>query len=222
MDLARVWLSKSGSMGASPTSPLVTSTAQISSVWSLNPRWTFRQTRGGPSTRPEVDLPPGAAVWPSMPVCIPFAFALNLNLDRRAVDQQLQRSLRPPMWDIHGQCRPATAERAEIRHIPVQADQARQAPDKVSRQPRRHSEQSLHWQADPDDSVAANSLDGSVAANRRSPTRACRLRSPRHVRIKPDPKRSEAYERLVAGGPVQGLAGRCVRSAHPPKLSPKL
>ena len=50
-DLARVWLSNSGSMGASPTSLLATSTARISSVWSPIPRWTFYQTRSGPSTR---------------------------------------------------------------------------------------------------------------------------------------------------------------------------
>ena len=99
-----------------------------------------------------------------------------------------------------------TAERAEVRHIPVRADQARQALDKAGRLPQRHAGQDLHRQA---------GLDGSVAVNRMSPTRACRLRHPRHVRIEPDRKRSEALERLVAGGPVQGRAGRCVRSAHP-------
>ena len=153
------------------------------------------------------------------------------------------------MWDIYGQCHLARAERAEVRHIPVQADQAKQALDKAGPLPQRHAEHDLHRPAGLDGSVAANSLDGSVAANsldgsvaanslngsvaanslngsiavnRMSPTRACRLRSPRHVRIKPDRKRSAALERLAAGGPVQGLAGRCVRSAHPPKLSPKL
>jgi len=85
---------------------------------------------------PEVDLPPDAAFGPTVLARVPFPFALNL--DPSAVDQQMQRPLRAPMGDIHGQCLLPTAEGAEIRHRPVQANQAQQALDKTSRLPRRH------------------------------------------------------------------------------------
>ncbi len=114
------------------------------------------------------------------------------------------------MRDVDGKGLLATAERAEIRHVPVQADQAKQALDEASRLPQRHAEKDLHRQA---------GLDGSVAVDGLSPPIACRLRRPRHVRIEPDRQRSAALERVVIRGPVQGLVGRCARSAHPPQLS---
>ncbi len=139
---------------------------------------------------------------------VPFAFPFHL--DPRAVDQQVKRTLRPPMRDVHAKGLLATAERAEIRHVPVQADQAKQALDEACRLPQRHAENDLHRQA---------SLDGSVAVDGLSPTLACRLRRPLHVRIEPDRQRSATLERLVIRGPAQGLVGRCLRSAHTPKLS---
>ena len=52
-----------------------------------------------------------------------------------------------------------------------------------------------------------------------SPALPGRLRRPRHVGIKPERQRTTALERLVVLGPVQGLVGRSVWSAHPPQRS---
>ena len=136
--------------------------------------------------------------------------AFTLNLDLRAVEPEMQQALRAPMRDVHGQRLLPAAERAEIRHIPVQADQAKQALHKASRLPQRHAEQYLHRQA---------SLDGRIAVDGLSPALACRLRRPRHVWIEPDRQRSPALERLVIGRPVQRLVARSVRSAHTLQLS---
>ena len=65
----------------------------------------------------------------------PLAFPLDL--DPGAVDQEMQRTLRRPMLDVHGKGLLATAERAEVRHIPVQADQGKQALDETRRQGNR-------------------------------------------------------------------------------------
>ena len=80
------------------------------------------------------------------------------------------------MWEIHGKRLLASAERAEVRHLLVQADQAKKAFDE-SRLPRRHAKKDLHRQA---------CLDGSVAVNGLSPTLVGRLRRPRHATIEPD------------------------------------
>ena len=48
----------------------------------------------------------------------------------------------------------AAARRAEVRHVPVYVDQAKQALDKTGRLTLRHAEKNLHRQA---------GLDGSVA-----------------------------------------------------------
>ncbi len=123
----------------------------------------------------EMDLAPDAAFCPAMLTRVPLAFALDL--DAGAVDQQVQRTLRPPMREVHGQGLLATAEGAEIRHIPVEADQAMQALDEAGRLSQRHAEKDLHRQA---------GLDGGIAVDRLSPTLAGRLRCPSHVRIEPD------------------------------------
>ena len=47
---------------------------------------------------PEVDLAPDASPGAAMLAGVPFAFALDL--DPGAVDQQVQRTLRPPMRDV--------------------------------------------------------------------------------------------------------------------------
>jgi hypothetical protein len=48
---------------------------------------------------------------------IPFSF--TLDLDPCAVDQQVQRTLGPPVRDVRRKGLLATTERAEVRHIPV-------------------------------------------------------------------------------------------------------
>jgi hypothetical protein len=116
-----------------------------------------------------------------------------------------------------------TAERAEIRHVPVQANQAKQALDKPCRLPQGHAEEPLHRQA---------GLDGSVGVDERSPTLPGRRGRPRHVGIKPalrrlqtiaylptDRQRATALQRFVIGGPVSGLVGGGCGSAHELQLS---
>ena len=68
----------------------------------------------------------------------PLAFALDL--DASAVNQQVQRTLRGPMRDVHGQRLLATTERAEVRHLPVQADQEKEALDEPCRLPQGHAQ----------------------------------------------------------------------------------
>ena len=74
------------------------------------------------------------------------------------------------MRNVDGKRLLATAKRAEVRHIPVQANKAKQALDEPGRLPQRQAEKDLHRQA---------GLDGSVAVNRLSTTLARRLRRPR-------------------------------------------
>jgi hypothetical protein len=70
------------------------------------------------------------------------------------------------MRDVRRKGLLTTTERAEVRHIPVQADQAKQALHEPGRLPQRHPEKDLHRQA---------GLDSSVAADRLSPPLAGRL-----------------------------------------------
>jgi hypothetical protein len=58
---------------------------------------------------------------------VPLAFALDL--DARAVDQQVQRPLGAAVGDVHSQGLLAAADRAEVRHRPVEADQPQEALD---------------------------------------------------------------------------------------------
>ena len=55
-----------------------------------------------------------------------------------------------------------TTKRAEVRHLPVQADKPQQALDKASRLPQRHAEQDLHRQAGLHSSVAVDGLSPSL------------------------------------------------------------
>jgi hypothetical protein len=114
---------------------------------------------------PEMDLALDTAIGTTVLASVPSAF--TLHLDPRAVDQQVQRTLRPPMRDVHGEDLLAMAERAEVWHIPIEADQARQALYQPGRLPQRHAEQHLHGQA---------GLHGIVAVDGLSPTLAGRLR----------------------------------------------
>ena len=113
------------------------------------------------------------------------------DLDPCAVNQEMQRTLRPAMRDVHGKGLLAATERAEIRHLPVRVNQGEQALHEPGRLPQRHPEKDLHRQA---------GLHGSVAVDRPSPPLACRLRRPRHGSIKQivsDPRRFSAS--LYAG-----------------------
>jgi len=186
---------------------LVTSTARISSVCSSIPRWTFRQTRrfGPPCLRVRRENSPPDCF---LILLTPLAFAFDL--DPCAVDQEMQRALRPPMRDVHGQRLLATAQCAEVRHRPLQPNQPEQALDEPRRLSERQAEQNLHRQA---------GLDGRIAVDGLPPPLASRLSLPGHLGIKPDRQRAPALERLVVGRPVLGLVGRCVRSAHDPQLS---
>jgi len=124
---------------------------------------------------PEMAFVPDAAFCPAMLAGIPLAFPLGL--DPRAIDQQVQRALRPPMRDVRGESLLATAECAEVRHLPVQADQAKQALHVPDRLPQGHAEQDLNRQA---------GLDSSINLERLSSTLSGRPRCPRHLRIEPD------------------------------------
>ena len=62
-----------------------------------------------------------------MLVGVPLPFALHL--DARAVDQQVQRTVRAAVGDVNLQCLLAARQRAEGQGQPSQADQAQQALD---------------------------------------------------------------------------------------------
>ena len=114
------------------------------------------------------------------------------------------------MRDVHRKGLVATAERTEIRHLLVQAGQAKRTLDKAGRLPKRHAKEDLHRQT---------GLDCRVAVDGLSPTLAGPLRRPSHSGIEPDRQRSPTLDRLVVSGPLQGLVGRSVRFAHALQLS---
>ncbi|AMJ49561.1 hypothetical protein APX01_18625 [Cereibacter sphaeroides] len=78
-----IWSSSSGSIGASPTSLMVSWAARISSDFSSIPMWILRQTRrfGPPCLRA-------------------FHSPSPLHLDTCAVDQQVQRTVRTAVGDV--------------------------------------------------------------------------------------------------------------------------
>lgn len=82
--------------------------------------------------------------------------ALSLDLDPGAVDQKVQRALRAPMRDVHGQRLLAAAQSAEVGHIPVQANQPQQALNEPGRLPQRQPEQDFHRQAGLDSSFTVD------------------------------------------------------------------
>jgi hypothetical protein len=116
----------------------------------------------------------------------------------------------------------AAAQRAEVGHRPVKADQSQQAFDELGRLPQRHAEQHLHCQA---------SLNGSVAVSLLATTLACRRGLPAHLGIKPalrrllaiayrptDSQRAPTLERFIVGGPVPRLVSWGYVSAHASQL----
>lgn len=58
-------------------------------------------------------------------------------------------SLAPPMRDVRGKRRLTKGEHAEIRHLPVETNQKKQALDEPSRRSQRHPEKDLHRQDGP-------------------------------------------------------------------------
>jgi hypothetical protein len=92
-----IWSSNSGNIGASPTSLRVISTALISSVFSSIPRWILRHTRrlAPPCLR--------AFHSPSPSTLIPVLSAARQGIAQQCPrgDQQVQRTLGPPMRDVH-------------------------------------------------------------------------------------------------------------------------
>ena len=145
---------------------------------------------------PEVDLAQDTPFGAAMLAGVPFAFALDL--DARAVDEQVQRALRTTVGDVDGQGLLTAGQRAEVGHRPVEADQPQQAFDKAGRLPQGHAEKHLHRQA---------CLDSGVAVALLAATPACRSGIPAHPEIEPDRKRATALERFVIGRPVPGLVG---------------
>lgn len=154
-----------------------------------------------------MDLAPDAPLGAAVLAGVPFPFALDL--DPGAVDQQVQRAVRTAIGDVHLQGLLAPRQRAEVGHIPVQADQTQQALDQPCRLPQRHAEQHLHRQT---------GLDGGVAVVGLPPTLAGRRCLPSHRRIEPDRQRATALQRFVIGGPVPGLVGGGRWSAHAAQL----
>jgi len=73
-----------------------------------------------------------------MLVGVPLAFALDL--DARAIDQQLQGALRAPIRDVHCECLLTARQCAEVGHRPVNTDQPQQALDEACGLPEGHAE----------------------------------------------------------------------------------
>lgn len=66
------------------------------------------------------------------------------------------------MRDVHGEGLLVTAERAEVRHLPVQADQTKQALHELGRLPPGHAEQHLHRQTGLHRSVTLDGLSPAL------------------------------------------------------------
>lgn len=157
---------------------------------------------------PDVDLAPDPAFCTAMLAGVPLAFALDL--DAGAVDQQMQRTIRSTVGDVHLQGFLPPRQRAEVRHRPVEAGQSQQALDEPGRLPQRHPEEDLHGQAGLDCSIAVVTLSAALTGRRGLPG---------HRGIEPDRQRASALQRLVVARPVPGLVGRGCRSAHGLQLS---
>ena len=106
---------------------------------------------------------------------VPLAFALDL--DARAVDEQVQRAFRPPEGDVDSQRLLTARQGAKIWHRPVEADQLQQAFDEPGRLPQRHAKQNLHRQT---------RLDGNITVGLLTATLASRQGIPAHLGIEPN------------------------------------
>ena len=114
---------------------------------------------------------PGGAVLAGAPL------ALASGLDAGAVDEQVQGAGARAVGNLDAQALLAPAERAEVRHGPVQLGQLQEARHQSRRLPQSKAEQRLQRQA---------SLNCSVREGRRTTAAASRHRQPLHLRVKPD------------------------------------
>lgn len=134
---------------------------------------------------------------------VPLAF--TLGPDPGAVDQKVQRSAPTTVGGGHIQFPLTTAERAVVRHWPVQPYQAQETFDEPSRLSQRHAEQYLHRQAH---------LDRGIAEARLSATLPGPRRPQHHVRIEPNRQRPASLQRLIVRRSVRDLALRRRPAAH--------
>ena len=81
----------------------------------------------------DVDLAPDPTFGAAMLARVPLP--LTLDLDANAVDQQVQRTVRSTMGNVHFQVLLATRQGAEIRHGPVRTDQPQKALNEPCRLP---------------------------------------------------------------------------------------
>ena len=109
---------------------------------------------------PKVELAPDPPLGATMLASVPLAFALDL--DPGAVDQQVERALRPTVGDVDGQGLLTPGQRAEVRHRPVEANQPQQALDEPGRLPECHAEKNLHRQAGLNSSVTVGLLTATL------------------------------------------------------------
>lgn len=167
-----------------------------------------------------MDLAPDALFRAAVLSGVPLAF--TLDLDPGAVHQQVQRTIRTAVWNVHLQGLQPSRQRTEVRNGPIQADQPQQAFDEAASQwslepvaflwfdrTERHSEQHVHRQT---------GLDGGVDVVRMPAALASRRAFPAHRRFEPDCEAAAALERLVKGAPVLGPVGQGCRSAHGAQL----
>lgn len=103
--------------------------------------------------------------------------------------QKMQRPLPTAIGHVD-QGRLAPAERAEVRHIPVQTDQTQRAIDDAGRLAKRHAEQHRHRRT---------GLDGGLAVGLMSAMPARRRTIPGHLGIEPDRQRAAELERFAVG-----------------------
>ena len=168
----------------------------------------------------DVDLAPDAALRAAVLAGVPLAFALDL--DPGAVNQQVQRTLRSTKGDVDLQGLLAAAQRAEVRHSPVQANQVQQALDEASRLAQRHAEKHLHRQTGLDRGIAIVRLPATFSGGLRPPDHGGiepALRRLKAIACRPmDRQRTAALERCVVVRPVPGLAGGGCGSAHAAQL----
>ncbi len=98
----------------------------------------------------DVYLAPDAPLGASVLAGVPLAFTLGLDPGAVRCPAGISKFSGPlptAVGDGHIQRPLATAERAVVRHWPVQPDQAQETFDEPGRLSQRHAEQHLHRQA---------------------------------------------------------------------------